>query len=154
MVSASAQASSSFWFGINTVCPASLFFKGLDSFLLLLTLGTHGTLVSIKTTTQNYPLHLKHPGAKMVLLPPAVSSSIILIKAFMFRDFPMVQQLSLCAPNAGGLGLIPGQGTRSHMPQLKNQHVTTKIQHSLINRNKYFKKAFMFSYTHSKNKTV
>ena len=102
MVSASAQSSSSFWFGINTVCPASLFFKGLDSFLLLLTLGTHGTLVSIKTTTQNYPLHLKHPGAKMVLLPPAVSSSIILIKAFMFRDFPMVQQLSLCAPNAGG----------------------------------------------------
>ena len=22
-------------------------------------------------------------------------------------------------PNAGGLGLIPGQGTRSHMPQLR-----------------------------------
>ena len=68
MASASAQSSSSFWFRINPVCPASLFFKGLDSFLLLLTLGTHGTLVSIKTTTQNYPLHLKHHGAKMVLL--------------------------------------------------------------------------------------
>ena len=25
----------------------------------------------------------------------------------------------LCAFNAGGVGLIPGQGTRSHMPQLK-----------------------------------
>ena len=24
--------------------------------------------------------------------------------------------LRLCAPNAGGLGSIPGQGTRSHMP--------------------------------------
>ena len=31
----------------------------------------------------------------------------------------VVQWLSLHAPNAGGLGLSPGQGTRSHMPQLK-----------------------------------
>ena len=31
----------------------------------------------------------------------------------------MVQGLSLHAPNAGGLGLIPSQGTRSHMPQLR-----------------------------------
>ena len=32
----------------------------------------------------------------------------------------MAQWLRLHAPNAGGLGLIPGQGTRSHM------HATTK----------------------------
>ena len=31
----------------------------------------------------------------------------------------VVQWLRLCAPNAGGLGLNPGQGTRSLMPQLK-----------------------------------
>ena len=31
----------------------------------------------------------------------------------------VVQWLSLHAPNAGGLGLIPSQGTRSHMPQLR-----------------------------------
>ena len=31
----------------------------------------------------------------------------------------VVQRLSLHCPNAGGLGSIPGQGTRSHMPQLK-----------------------------------
>ena len=31
----------------------------------------------------------------------------------------VVQQLRLCAPNAGGPGLIPGQGTRSHMLQLR-----------------------------------
>ena len=31
----------------------------------------------------------------------------------------LVQGLRLCAPNAGGLGLIPGQGNRSHMPQLR-----------------------------------
>ncbi|TEA30083.1 hypothetical protein DBR06_SOUSAS18210011, partial [Sousa chinensis] len=31
----------------------------------------------------------------------------------------VAQWLRLCAPNAGGPGLIPGQGTRSHMPQLR-----------------------------------
>ncbi|TEA33728.1 hypothetical protein DBR06_SOUSAS12810084, partial [Sousa chinensis] len=32
---------------------------------------------------------------------------------------PVVQWLSFHAPNAGGPGSIPGQGTRSHMPQLR-----------------------------------
>ena len=36
------------------------------------------------------------------------------------RHFLLVQWVRLCTPNAGGLGLIPGQGTRSHMPQLRN----------------------------------
>ena len=31
----------------------------------------------------------------------------------------VVQWLRLCAPNAGSPGLIPGQGTRSHMPQIR-----------------------------------
>ena len=31
----------------------------------------------------------------------------------------VVQWLRLCAPTAGGLGSIPGRGTRSHMPQLR-----------------------------------
>ena len=31
----------------------------------------------------------------------------------------VVQWLRLCAPNAGDLGWIPDQGTRSHMPQLR-----------------------------------
>ena len=31
----------------------------------------------------------------------------------------VVQWLRLHAPNAGSLGLIPGQGTRSHMMQLR-----------------------------------
>ena len=30
----------------------------------------------------------------------------------------VVQWLQLCAPNVGSPGLIPGQGTRSHRPQL------------------------------------
>ena len=51
----------------------------------------------------------------------------------------VVQRLRLCTPNAGGLGSIPGQGTRSHilqlrvrMPQLKILHAATKTQHSQI----------------------
>ena len=40
-------------------------------------------------------------------------------------ELPCGQWLRCCAPNAGGSGLIPGQGTRSHMPQL-SIHVTTK----------------------------
>ena len=31
----------------------------------------------------------------------------------------VAQWLRLCAPNAGGSGLIPGQGTRAQMPQLR-----------------------------------
>ena len=31
----------------------------------------------------------------------------------------VVQWRGLPTPNAGGLGLIPGQGTRSHMQQLR-----------------------------------
>ena len=53
--------------------------------------------------------------------------------------------LTLCAPNARVLGSIPGQGTRSHMqqlrvlmPQLKTPHAVTKTWHSQIN--KYLKR--------------
>ncbi|TEA38184.1 hypothetical protein DBR06_SOUSAS110021, partial [Sousa chinensis] len=39
----------------------------------------------------------------------------------------VVQWLRLCAPNAGDPGLIPGQGTRSHMyASTKSLHATTK----------------------------
>ena len=48
----------------------------------------------------------------------------------------MVQGLRLHDPNAGGLSSILGQGTRFHMPQLKILNVTTKTQHSEINKNK------------------
>ena len=44
----------------------------------------------------------------------------------------MVQWLKLHSHSAGGVGLIPGQGTRSHTPQLKIPHATTKTQHSQI----------------------
>ena len=62
----------------------------------------------------------------------------------------VVQQLRLCTPDAEGPGLIPGQGTRSHMhAATKSLHATTekkkkilhaaaKTWHSQIN--KYLKK--------------
>ena len=58
------------------------------------------------------------------------------------QDSLLVQWLRLPAPNAGGPGSIPGQGTRSHMSQprvcmLQILHAPTKTQCSQIN--KYFK---------------
>ena len=49
-----------------------------------------------------------------------------------FLRFPswtslVVQWLRLQAPNAGGLGSIPGQGTRFHMLQLKILNAATKL---------------------------
>ena len=39
----------------------------------------------------------------------------------------VVQWIRLCPPNAGGPGLIPGQGTGSHMHAVtKSLHATTK----------------------------
>ena len=42
----------------------------------------------------------------------------------------VVQQLRISASSVWGGDLIPGQGTRSHLPQLKIPHVTTTTQRS------------------------
>ena len=74
--------------------------------------------------------------------------SVIFTAPLPWRSFPIkrahlgislvVQWLRLFAPNAGGLGLIPSQGTRSYMPQLRVcmpqqrsniPNATTKIRH-------------------------
>ena len=44
----------------------------------------------------------------------------------------MVQWLRLHAPNAGGLGSVPGEGTRSHMPQLRVRMLQLKIPPTAI----------------------
>ena len=57
----------------------------------------------------------------------------------------MVQWQRICAPDAGFMGSIPSQGTRSRMPQLKSctpqgrlksLHVETKTWRSQINKGK------------------
>ena len=54
------------------------------------------------------------------------SWSFTFFKPFFFSSYKvthgtslMVQWLRFCAPKTGGTGLIPGPGTRSHMPQLR-----------------------------------
>ena len=49
----------------------------------------------------------------------------IWIKTKMTRTSLVVQWLRLWGPDAGDPGSKPGQGTRSHMPQLKIQHSHT-----------------------------
>ena len=48
----------------------------------------------------------------------------------------VVQWLRFRAPDAGGLGLIPRQGTRSHMPQLRVHMSQLKILHVATKPNK------------------
>ena len=50
----------------------------------------------------------------------------------------VVQWLKISTPNAGGPCLIPGQGTSSHMPQLKIPHNAMKTRHSWINKSIFF----------------
>ena len=50
----------------------------------------------------------------------------------------MVQWLRLCIPKTGDPGLIPGQGTRSHIQQLSIPHAEMRNRQSQIN--KYFLK--------------
>ena len=54
-------------------------------------------------------------------------------KNFSQGTFLVVQWLRLSTPNAEGLGLIPGQATRSYMWQLRNLHATTKILTKSLN---------------------
>ena len=62
----------------------------------------------------------------------------------------VVQWLRICAPNAGGLGLIPGQGTRSHMLQLRGvaKNINTIfLKVSYLNlRQSHAKKAYSGKY--------
>ena len=48
-----------------------------------------------------------------------LSMRILWARILVWETSLVVQWLRLHAPNAGDPGLIPGQGTRSHMPQLR-----------------------------------
>ena len=48
-----------------------------------------------------------------------LSMRILWARILVWETSLVVQWLRLRAPNAGDPGLIPGQGTRSHMPQLR-----------------------------------
>ena len=50
------------------------------------------------------------------------------INKFLFLTPLVVQWLGVCAPKAGGLGLIPGEGNRPHSLQLNIPEATTKME--------------------------
>ena len=56
------------------------------------------------------------------------------VRNFPSGTFLVAQWLRLHIPNAEGPGLIPGQGIRFHMSQLKIPHATGMTQHSQINK--------------------
>ena len=61
------------------------------------------------------------------------------IQLFRFKKYwvgasLVAKWLRLQVPNVGGLGLILGQGTRSHTPLLKILHTTTK-RANMLNKN-------------------
>ena len=52
--------------------------------------------------------------------------SLVILTRTIVGTSLVVQWLRLRAPNARGPGSIPGQGTRSHMPQLKIPRAATE----------------------------
>ena len=64
----------------------------------------------------------------------------------------VVQWLKLCAPKTGGWSLIPGQGTRSHMSQLRVQvpqpRQSSQIIKYFLKRKKERKQQILHSITH------
>ena len=61
----------------------------------------------------------------------------------------MVQWLKLCVPNAGGPSSIPGQETRSHMPQLKIQLRLNAAKYIYIERERERESLISFWCAHS-----
>ena len=72
---------------------------------------------------KNFPIPLKFQ------IPECHSFKV---KKELIWDFLVVQWLRLQAPNAGGLGLISGQGTTSCRLKPKITHAMIKTQHSQI----------------------
>ena len=59
-----------------------------------------------------------HPTFMFKKFPEAISIHIIA------WDFPSIQVVKTSPSNAGGAGLIPGRGTKSHMPHAqRNQNI-------------------------------
>ena len=76
------------------------------------------------TEKQPFPAGLQLWGPH--LLPP------VLIKTFLLGCPRQSQWPGLHSPSSGSPSSIPGRGTRSHVPQLKIPHPTTKTQCSQI----------------------
>ena len=67
-----------------------------------------------------FHLHVHPRVCVCVSVTVCVPMSFLCSKPSSLRTCLMIQWLRLHAPNAGGLGSIPGEGTRSHMKQLRS----------------------------------
>ena len=79
-------------------------------------------------------LHIPPLPAQPSLSIPTVVSVVFLRVSL--GTSPVVQWLRLRAPNARGLGLIPDQGIRSLMPQLRACVLQLKIPHAATKKKK------------------
>ena len=87
-----------------------------------------------------YPWHPRMPGTRVLsFYVPKLSTNMSPAKfAFLLSvvsegfGTSLVQWLRLRAPRAGGPGSTPGQGTRSHMPQLRVHTQQLKIPHTAM----------------------
>ena len=114
------------YFSRNLSCPSPLFSSKAVMLFLLLCKYPRCSIQAFITLYFNFLFsHLSPPLNLKSLKDTGGTSSV-------------AQWLTLRAPNAGGLGSIPGQGTRSYMLQLKIRHATTETW--CTQRNAYFKK--------------
>ena len=67
------------------------------------------------------------------LCSPSLLAINIRKKDLLAWDFPGGPLVKTLSSQCRGQGSVPGEGTRSHMPQLKISCATTKTQHSQIN---------------------
>ena len=82
-----------------------------------------------------FNLPYSHPSSHSMIITN-INSPQSQLKTAAWGNSLVVQWLRLHTPNAGGLGLIPGQGTRSYMLQWRSKipHAATKTQHSQTNK--------------------
>ena len=86
-------------------------------------------LIVLWTTTQNYtPFCIT--SKLLDISQNIISNGIVFQKYSSFGTCLIVQWLRLHPPNAGDPGLLPGQGTRSHMLHLRVYMSQLKILHS------------------------
>ena len=94
-------------------------------------------LCSLKPRSRAGRLIQSHPGGggrRWARSPSGMKGTDLRARRRMLRlttgTSLVVQRLRLCAPSAGIPGLIPGEGTQSHMLQLKTLCAATKTWHN------------------------
>ena len=88
-------------------------------------------------THPKYALHLGLCTAWNTLSTTCLHSLLLcffkyLFKGYLIRDFPGGPLAKTPYSQCRGLGSIPAQGTRPHMPQLRVAHAATEIKHSTM----------------------